>query len=376
MTGIYVHLPFCPYLCPYCDFAKWPLRASTAQRYLRALEREIARERGVPAETIFLGGGTPNAYGAADLVRLITSLRAAFPHPDGDAHEITVELNPELVRDGDLAAYRTAGVTRLSLGVQSFVPEELRILGRHHAPDLPAAIVRQARAEGFDAVSLDLIFAVPGQTPERWRSSLETAIALEPDHLSTYALTIEDGTPFASWYARDPAVFCSEDVEADLYEIAIEVLERAGYEHYEVSNFARPGKRCRHNENYWRNGEYLGLGVGAASYRAGVRSSHTRDLAAYIESLERDLPVPSEAERLEGEARVGEAVMLALRTSDGVDERAFAQRYGPGALLPFAETFERLCDDGLAIRTGGRLRLTRRGRFLADEIGTAFVTVP
>ncbi len=370
MAGVYVHLPFCPYLCPYCDFAKWPLRSSAARRYFDALAAEIEREPGCSAATTYVGGGTPNAYDRSDVVALLGLLRGRFP----GTGEVTIEINPELVREGDFAAYRDAGVTRLSIGVQSFEPAEILTLGRKHTVEQVAAVVAAARGARFDSLSLDLIFAVPGQTAASWRRTLAAAIALDVDHCSAYGLTVEDGTPFAAWRARDPGAFFDDVREAELYGIAIETLAAAGYEQYEISNFARPGHRCAHNLNYWANGEYVGLGVGAASYRDGVRSVHTRSLEEYVSAASAGRPIPSEAERLEGRRRVGEAMMLALRTAQGVGLSEFKERYGIDVMEDYAPVFTRFARTGLLERVGDSVRLTRRGIFLANDVCGAFVT--
>ncbi len=370
--GVYVHLPFCPYICPYCDFAKWPHRRSASEKYLRALEAEIAATAAAPARTIFYGGGTPNAYDAPTLAALTARLRERFALPDGA--EISTEVNPELVRDDDFAIYRTAGITRVSIGVQSFEEPEIATLGRKHTPEQVAAVVAQARAAGIGSVSLDLIFAVPGQTRASWRRSLERAIALGVDHISTYGLTVEEGTPYAAWQLREPRAFADDALEADLYGDAIDLLEAAGYEHYEISNFARPGHRCKHNENYWNNGEYFGLGVGAASYRDGIRSVHTRELDAYVTSATSRAPIPSEQECLEGVRRAGEAAMLSLRTAQGVVPKAFKERYGLDFLEFYAPIVEEYRSAGLLEADDARVRLTRRGRFVANDVCAAFVT--
>jgi oxygen-independent coproporphyrinogen-3 oxidase len=372
--GLYVHLPFCPYICPYCDFAKWPLLRSRAARYVAALEQEIARARAFDARTLFLGGGTPNALDPGAIAHVVERVRARFA-PGGFA-EATIELNPDL----DLCSveafrtYRAAGLDRFSFGVQSFVPEELATLGRRHTPDDVAAAMQRARAAGLRNVSLDLIFGTPGQTPDSCRRSLVAALALEPDHVSTYGLTVEEGTPFAAWFARSPADFSSSDMEAELYGIAIDALTAAGFEHYEISNFARPGKRCAHNANYWANGEYLGLGVGAASYLGGVRSVHVRDLEAYCSAAESGGAIPGEDERLEGPARAGEAAMLALRTAEGVDVAAFAERYRVDFHMFYKPVIAEMQALGTLDVTPARVRLTRRGRFLANDVCGAFVT--
>ena len=373
MLGVYVHLPFCPYICPYCDFAKWPMQRSRSLDYLRALRAEITAAPPAPAATIFYGGGTPNAYDAGEIASLTQFLVERFPVCKEEG-EISIEVNPELVREGDVATYVASGIDRLSIGVQSFVPEEIVTLGRKHAPEDIARVITLARDAGIRSVSIDLIFGVPGQTLQSWRHSLREAIALGVDHISTYGLTIEPGTPYERWYEREPRAFPDNALEAELYAIAIDALEREGYEHYEISNFARPGFRCKHNENYWRNGDYLGFGVGAASYRGGVRSVHTRDFAAYVGAASSGRPIPGESERLTGLRAVGEAIMIALRTAQGVTLEEFKERYGVDIAERYAPVVARYQTDGLLERTGDRLVLTRRGRFFANDVCGAFVT--
>ncbi|HUY41038.1 MAG TPA: radical SAM family heme chaperone HemW [Candidatus Dormibacteraeota bacterium] len=372
--GVYVHLAFCPYLCPYCDFAKWPYRASAARRYLEALEEELDSVPKRPAATVFIGGGTPNTYDATTLAALVSRVRAHFA--SDISHEVTVEVNPELVRADDFPAYRDAGVTRLSIGVQSFDADEARTLGRKHSLRDVERAVAWARKARVPSVSVDLIFAVPGQTPHSWRTSLQRAIALGVDHISTYGLTVEEGTPYASVRARDPGWFLDDAVEAQLYEIAMDELGTAGYEQYEISNFARPGHRCAHNENYWANGEYVGMGVGAASYVGGVRSTHARNLSAYVDAALAHVPIPGESERLDGTRRAGEAMMLALRTAQGVGLRAFKERYDIDVLTLYANPIAEYTSTGLLERHGDFVRLTRRGRLFANDVCAAFLEVP
>lgn len=372
MLGLYVHLPFCPYICPYCDFAKWPHKRSAADDYLHALEAEIRRTPPAAAQTIFYGGGTPNEYDAATIARLTRLLRERF---GGDGfREIALEVNPELVAADDMRAYRDAGIDRVSIGVQSFVPAEIATLGRKHTVEQVARVIRWARDAGIRSVSLDLMFGVPGQTRASWERSLQRAIELQTDHVSTYGLTIEEGTPYAAWQAREPQAFADDELEADLYGTAIDALGAAGFEHYEISNFAKPGHRSAHNANYWANGDYLGFGVGAASYRDGVRSTHTRSLQAYVAAAAGGDAIPGESERLEGAKRAGEAAMLALRTSQGVCLAAFKERYGIDFMQFYASIIPELRDAGLLDIDDSFVRLTRRGRFVANDVCGAFVT--
>ncbi|MDQ6931279.1 MAG: radical SAM family heme chaperone HemW [Candidatus Eremiobacteraeota bacterium] len=370
MTGIYVHLPFCPYICPYCDFAKWPVRRSSAQRYFSALQTEIIRERDFTAETIFLGGGTPNTYAHEDIAGLVRLLRERF----GARGEVSIEINPELLGAGDCEAYVAAGINRISIGVQSLVSSEIATLGRKHTPEDVRRAVDSARAAGIASVSLDLIFAVPGQTEQSWQETLRGAVALEPDHLSAYGLTVEEGTPYAVWQRREPGAFFDDAAEAEFYEDAIQILSKHGYEHYEVSNFAKPGHRCVHNANYWDNGEYRGFGVGAASYRDGERWVQTRSLEEYLGAVESGTPVPAQSERLEGAARAGEAVMLSLRTVEGVSFERFRERYGVDFLQFYDPILKDLRQTDLLNVDEHHAWLTKRGRFLANDVCGAFVT--
>lgn len=371
LASLYVHLPFCPYVCPYCDFAKWPYARGRAERFLAALRAEIAGAPAVRASTVFFGGGTPNTYDATTLSALIGSLRARFGVDPGS--EITVEINPDLALCEALPALRAAGVNRLSIGAQSFDAGELRTLGRQHSPGDVATVVARARAAGFANLSVDLMFGVPGQTQTSWGESLERAFALGIDHLSTYGLTVEDGTPYARWYEREPGAFFDNDREAELYLMAIERGARAGFEHYEISNFARPGRRCAHNANYWRNGSYLGLGVGAASYLDGVRSTHTRDLEIYCSAALAGGAIPGESEQLVGDERTGEATMLALRTLEGVDPHEFRERYNVDFHAKYRTVIADLTAAGMLRIAGERVQLTQRGRFLANDVCGAFL---
>ncbi|MDQ6932444.1 MAG: radical SAM family heme chaperone HemW [Candidatus Eremiobacteraeota bacterium] len=372
MLGIYVHLPFCPYICPYCDFAKWPHKKSLAKRYLEALTLEIERSRPEPAATLFLGGGTPNTYEPLQLAALIARIKEKFCI--ARAAEISIEVNPDLQLCTDFEAYRDAGVSRLSIGVQSFHSAEIATLGRRHSAADVVTVVERARRAGIAAVSMDLMFAIPGQTHQSWLLSMQRAIELNVDHISTYGLTVEKGTPYFEWRAREPQTFSDDGHEAELYSLAMETLEQAGYRQYEISNFAKPGFECLHNANYWQNGEYVGLGVGAASFRSGRRCSHTRSLERYMQAVFDDVPVPGEWEELRGAARVGEAVMLALRTNAGVSFERFEQQYNVKFLHYYAAVVQDLRNAGLLAIDDAHAKLTKRGRFFANDVCGEFVT--
>jgi oxygen-independent coproporphyrinogen III oxidase len=358
-------------VCPYCDFAKWAWDDERAARYLDALRVEIAAAPVIEARTLFFGGGTPSMYGPEVIASLIAGVRVRFALPD--AAEITAEANPDPLLATRIPGFREAGVNRLSIGVQSFEPREARVLGRRHtARDVENAIAA-AREAGFANLSVDLIFGVPGQTEESWAFSLDRAVALGVEHVSCYGLTIEEGTPYATWFARDPAAFADDTREAAMYALAMERLRAAGFEHYEISNWAKPGFRSQHNAIYWANDDYLGLGVGAASYLGGIRSTHTRDLGAYCKAALEGRPIPGESERLEGAARAGEAIMLALRTAEGVDLARFRERYGIDVAERYRKVVGELVAAGMLDASAARLRLTERGRFVANDVCGAFL---
>jgi len=369
--GIYVHLPFCSAICPYCDFAKEPWRLSRERRYLAALNREISQATPREATTIFIGGGTPNRTAASAIVDLLALLRDRFAMPP--AAEVSIELNPDPRLCEDFSIYRQAGISRLSFGVQSFLPAELRRLGRSHTAEDIAVVVARAKEHGFDRISLDLIFGVPEQSLADLDRSLDAALALDVGHISCYGLTIEEGTPFHREHQAHPERFAEQDHEARLYERLIERLTAAGYEQYELSNFARPGHRCAHNANYWNNGEYLGFGVGAASYIAGERRTTTADVDAYCTALEQSETVPSTSESLVGEARAGEAMMLGLRRLEGVRLAAFDARYGVESRSLYREAITTYTEAGLLEHLEDTLRLTPAGRLLANTVCAAFL---
>jgi len=369
--GLYVHLPFCPYLCPYCDFAKWPHRRSLAARYLRALGREIETAPPFEARTLFLGGGTPNTHSPRAIATLVAGLRSSFGL--GAEAETTIELNPDRGLCEGFDIYRAAGINRLSIGAQALAAEELVTLGRRHSASDVTETVASGRRAGFSNISIDLMFGIPGQTLASWRSTLERALALNVEHLSTYGLTVEAGTPFAAWRAREPAAFIEPDAEADMVEVAAEMLTAGGFEQYEISNFARPGFACAHNANYWSNGEYLGLGVSAASYLCGIRRTTTADLNEYCTTALAGETIPAVSERLVGLARAGEAAMLALRTAQGVELATFAERYGVDFLANYEPAIQDLCEAGL-LRVGPtHVALSARGRLVAHDVCAPFI---
>lgn len=346
--GAYVHVPFCAHRCDYCAFATWTDRDHLVDRYLDAVEREIrtATERGLPEVTsVFVGGGTPTLVDPHRLASLLELL------PRAAGAEVTVECNPESLTPAHVEVYRAAGVNRLSIGVQAMVPRVLDALGRRHDPDRVVVAVEVARAGGIDNLNLDVIYGASGESLDDWRATVDAVVALGPEHVSAYALTVEPGTPLAD----DPARYPDDDDQAAKYALVTDALAAAGYEWYEISNWAKPGRQCRHNLLYWSQGDYRGFGCAAHSHEAGRRWWNVRTPERYVELIERGAPAEAAGERLEPLDRRLEALQLSLRTAAGV----------PADALSVDD--ERILGD-LVERVDDRLVLTRRGRLLANEV--------
>jgi oxygen-independent coproporphyrinogen-3 oxidase len=343
--GVYVHVPFCARRCDYCDFATWVDRGHLMESYAAACVTDLGRRRLAPATSVFFGGGTPSLLPAP----LLVSILDAVPRAPGA--EVTVECNPESVDAAKLAAFRAAGVNRLSFGVQSMVPHVLASLGRVHDPAAVEGAVTLAREAGFDNFNLDLIYGAAGESLDDWRRTLDAALALEPPHVSAYALTVEPGTPLGARVRQGEVAAPDDDDQADKYLAADDVLGAAGLEWYEISNWARPGRECRHNLLYWNQGECAGIGCAAHGHTAGRRWWNVRTPERYIALVGAGASTEAGSEELGPAARAEEALVLALRTRNGV-------AVGDGAGLVEA---------GLAERRGDRLVLTPRGRLLGNE---------
>ncbi|MEX2555891.1 MAG: radical SAM family heme chaperone HemW [Actinomycetota bacterium] len=361
--GIYVHIPYCISRCPYCDFNTYVGIEDTAPEYVDALLREAgawaeragAREAG----SIFIGGGTPSLLDPTLMRKLLDGLRATFPV--SSAAEITIEANPETVDVERLSGFRAAGVNRISFGAQSFRADVLATLGRAHTAERTEVAVREAREAGFDNLNLDLIYGTPGESFDDWRMSMEKAIALEPEHISAYALTIEEGTAFGADVASGRMPAPDDDDQAAKYELALGLLAAAGYEHYEISNWAKPGRACRHNLLYWNQGEYAGLGAGAHGHLDAARVWNEKAPRTYIE---RAPDARAGEERLAEAARHDEWLQLRLRLVAGLDIDEASRRTGRD-LSPALEHLERA---GLVALANGVAKLTRRGLLLQSEV--------
>jgi putative oxygen-independent coproporphyrinogen III oxidase len=362
-AGLYVHVPFCLTRCGYCDFNAHAGMDHLAGRYARALQLEAdlvgPAWADIPIDTVFFGGGTPTLLAPPRLVGVLGHLRQRFAI--APVSEVTVEANPDTVDEGSLSQIRAGGFTRLSMGVQSFDPAVLDALERLHAPESSRRAFAAARRAGFDNVNLDLIFGAHGETPASWRRTLEAAIALGPEHLSCYALTVEPATPLGRRVRAGLVPAPDPDGQADMFELACGLLADAGYVHYEISNWARPGFEGRHNLGYWRRRPYAALGAGAHGYRDGRRWWNLRPPVAYLDAVESGtLPVGGD-EHVDGRSARLEEVFLALRTPEGIPLDGVA---GAGRASDLIEA-------GLLGRRDGRLVLTERGMFLANEIALA-----
>ncbi len=387
MYSLYIHVPFCQQRCSYCDFNTYAGQNDLRAAYVEALCREVAllaaaAGESLPVHTVYFGGGTPSLLTPQQIECVLESIARHFSLQEGA--EISLEANPDTVSAAYLRALRLVGVNRLSLGVQSAHPDDLRLLERSH--DFVAVIraVGWARAAGFDNLNLDLIFGIPHQPLARWRWTLDHALALAPEHLSLYALTLEHGTPLAHWVGHGLLPAPDADLAADMYLWADERLQEEGYTQYEISNWARPDKACRHNLQYWRSQPYLGLGAGAHGYAASTRTVNALTPAGYVRRLSADArprpfprtPATVEARALSPTDEMAETMMMGLRlTREGVSKRAFLQRFRREMLAVYAEPIQRLIAQGLLTwsEDGEHLRLTRCGRLLGNWVFREFV---
>jgi oxygen-independent coproporphyrinogen III oxidase len=377
MASLYLHIPFCERKCIYCDFYSIE-NVSPMEEFLDALDREMLMYahlgRGVRFETIFFGGGTPSLLTPVQMERILDRLRSSYRvEPDA---EITVETNPGTVDGQKLRAYRTLGINRLSIGIQSFHDDELTFLGRIHDSGEAIRCVEDAGRAGFDNINIDLIYSLPGQTMERWRRNLEHAVALGPHHMSAYSLIVEDRTPLARMVAARQVSPNPTDTEADLYDLTMEFLESAGFEHYEVSNYALPGFRSRHNANYWNHSDYLSFGPSAHSFWSRHKQGQSvprrwwnvANVSHYCTSLRKnELPVAS-SEVLTSDQLRTERIFLGLR-SDGLDLHRLEDDFGVTFSPAHAALIQQLVEERhLVAEGGGRLRLSPKGYVLCDEI--------
>lgn len=392
--SLYLHIPFCTHRCGYCDFNTYAGLESLIGPYVDALVLEIAWPAAalgqhLPVHTVFFGGGTPSLLPSQEIGRILDAIQRNFTLTTDV--EITLEANPGTLTPVYLADLRSQGVNRLSLGVQSAIPEELRLLERQHDYLAVVQAVTWARRAGFDNLNLDLIFGLPGQSLFNWQHTVELGLGLQPEHFALYALTVEHGTPLAHWTQRGLVDEADPDLAADMYEWAQARLDQAGYGQYEISNWARRGaekdhRACRHNLQYWRGLPYFGFGAGAHGYVGGYRTANVLAPAAYIHRLthppEESLPYPRTPATasflaIDRSTEIGETMMMGLRlTEEGVAAKTFLDRFGVPLEIEFGDKIEELRGAGLLEWAGKgreRLRLTTRGRLLGNQVFYHFI---
>ena len=368
--GLYVHVPFCASTCDFCAFYQIMPTAGDIQCFLQGVADEAALVDWTgPVSTVFWGGGTPGLLAARDLLRLA---RLVSDRTGGTPREWTVELAPASVTAARLSALRDSGVTRISLGIQSFQPRWLDALGRKHTREQAYRAYERIRKAGFANVNLDLMFALPGQTEEEWVSDVESAAALAPEHLSTYCLTFEEDT--ALWVRLSQgAVRLDPEKEALLYETTWDRLGALGYEQYEISNFARPGFACLHNLNTWRMQDWIGIGPSAASQQGGLRGSNPPDLALWLSDVAGGRRMARDRRELSQASLAEDALVFGLRMNRGVDLAVWRLRCPDARWRELEYSLARLAGEGLVEQDGGIARLTRRGRLLADAVGVELI---
>lgn len=372
---LYIHIPFCVRKCAYCDFLSGPAGVETIEKYVDKLIEEIYAHgtygsfQETAVTTIFFGGGTPSILSGSQMQRIMGSLRVNFSI--AEEAEISMEANPGTVTKEKLDAYRQAGINRISFGLQSTNNEELKLLGRIHTWEEFLESYGLARECGFDNINVDLISAIPGQTLESWEESIRKVLTLEPEHISAYSLIIEEGTPFFETYgegAEGEHLLPSEEDERKMYRRTEELLEEAGYHRYEISNYAKAGRECRHNLGYWERKNYLGIGLGASSLIDNVRYKNTDELSKYLmysgdlDKIQEDKEVLSETEQME------EFVFLGLRMMEGISIQEFEETFGKTLEACYGENIHRLQNEKLLILEEGYLKLTKKGIDISNYV--------
>lgn len=381
--GMYIHIPFCIKKCFYCDFISYPLQGNNrytekdVENYLSLMLKEAAMYRHIhPADgqrikTLYIGGGTPTCLTGGQLFVLLDSLQKMFCI-EQDA-EITVEANPGTIDREKLQQLKSAGYNRLSLGVQSFDAQELNCLGRIYSPQEVYTAFDLARQAGFNNINIDLMYGLPGQNIDEWRKNLQTAVAMKPEHLSLYQLSIEKGTHFDDLCKQRFLIEVEQEIARKMFEETIDYLKENGFCHYEISNFARAGRESRHNMMYWHNLEYIGLGAGASGYLRGLRYSNENNLSIYEKSVQIDRKPIRDKDPIDQELEMSEHMFLGLRIIEGVDKRVFRHRFTVDIRVVFGAVIEDLKNRGLLLETDTHVMLSKKGVFLANSVFIEFL---
>jgi len=376
-TGIYIHIPFCIKKCPYCSFTSFTPEKIPEEEYISTILKEIktrySEAESRDAGTVYFGGGTPSLISPAGISAILSAIAGKFRLTNP---EITIEANPGTVDLDKLRGYRNAGVNRISIGVQSFNDRLVLNLGRSHSSKEALNAFESARTAGFDNIGIDLIHSVGGESLRDWKDDLKEAVSLHPEHISAYNLTIEEGTPFHHSQEKGLLVLPAEEEQTDMLLAAIEILGAAGYEHYEVSNYALPGFRSRHNQVYWKGGDYFGFGVSAHSYYRkgwGVRMANSKDLTDYLNRINKNGTAVVEEEILTKEMAMGEAVFLGLRMMEGINVKDFENRFWIKIEEAYTGEMDELTTGDFLIHANDHLKLTRKGLLFYNDVAIRFI---
>ncbi len=376
-TGIYIHIPFCIRKCNYCDFFSVPLPAKEyLQRYTNALVAEISQRAhegaGKKIESVYFGGGTPSLLSTEQLETIIRALDDNFRLPAD--MEISMEANPASLNARKIQDFTNARINRLSLGVQSFSNDDLRVLTRIHSAEDVRVLIDILHSQGLENFNIDLIYGIPGQSMDRWIKSLQTAADSSPMHISMYLLQLDPGTPMAMDIKKGRMAMLDEERELEMYTLGREYLQGRGFDHYEISNFSFPGRECKHNLIYWQAGEYIGIGCGAVSFMDKSRFINKPDLKAYLYAIEnrQERPV-EEIEKMSHKGLIADAIILGLRLCSGINMEKFRSRYGIDISREYSEVIKSCSQKGLLKIENGQISLTRKGYFLSNEVLCQFI---
>lgn len=370
--GLYIHIPFCVKKCDYCDFLSGPASEETKRLYVKALIKEILSNRDLASEylvkTIFIGGGTPSSVDGRFIGDILEAVREVFPV--SEKAEISIEANPGTLNEDKLKEYKKAGINRISFGLQSVDDRELKLLGRIHSYKEFEDNYLLARELGFQNINVDLISALPGQTMEQWLCTLEKVILLKPEHISAYSLILEEGTPFFERYSEEDQ---DEDLDRRIYGKTREVLEKAGYYRYEISNYARPGYACRHNSSYWTRTNYLGLGLGVSSLFHNIRFHNEENMQLYIENSHNRKQIRKDIEYLDKNKQMEEFMFLGLRMTEGIHKNKFKDLFGEDIENIYGDVLKQSFEEGLLMEEHNHIFLTEKGLDLSNVVMARFL---
>ena len=373
--GLYLHIPFCIQKCGYCDFLSAPAGREEREAYVQALEKEIRSygdfAGGYRVSTVFVGGGTPSCLEASQTERIFEVVKDTFEIER--MPEISMEMNPGTVTKENLQAYKNCGINRLSIGLQSVRDSNLRLLGRIHTYEEFLENFRLAREAGFQNINVDLISSLPGQTEESWREELKTIAELSPEHISVYQLILEEGTTFYEKYAAHPELLPDEETSRAIYQATEEVLGQYGFHQYEISNYAKEGRECRHNLKYWERDDYLGLGLGAASMVRNIRMNNTGDMKTYLEKCGEPKTMRTDVQFLEEPRQIEEFMFLGLRKTRGISKKEFRRVFGRDIELVYEKALKKLFSSGMLLEKRDRLYLSKEGVLLSNAVLSEFL---